>query len=376
MKKILFLTNKPSFYRVKFFNELGKKYNLDVYFEIKSRKKEVLRDKAWFDNQFENFNGIFLSKLVRFSKKYFIDLDLFSKIKVKKYDYVIIGQYSTLNSMLLILYMNFIKKKFILNTDGDFIKKENKLIKKIRTYFVSSAAAYISSSKKADECLEYYGADKNKIYRMNFSSYYENEIEENFVEYEEKEKIKNEKGYKYKKIVLSVANFEPRKNLEPLLQVWSELADNDKNGLILIGTGPLKQKFLDFVKEKNLNNVEILDFVEPDELKNIYRMANVLVLNSKIDIWGLTVGEGMTFGLPIICTNTCLSGTELIENEVNGYLIEDDINELKKAVIKILGLTKEQEIQISKNNLKKIKDYSIERMVEDNIRVLNIKDLN
>ena len=47
MKKVLFLTNIPSPYRVKFFDELGKNYDVTVLFHDYS-KNHTGRTGSWF----------------------------------------------------------------------------------------------------------------------------------------------------------------------------------------------------------------------------------------------------------------------------------------------------------------------------------------
>lgn len=367
MKRILFVTNKPSFYRVKFFNELGKYVNLDVIFEIKEQKNDKLRDKKWFDNNFENFNAIFLDKMLRFNENYYINLDLLKKVKLNQYDKIIIGQYSTLNSMILIMKMNKSRKKFILSTDGGFPKNENKLFYKIRSYFIKSADKYLSNSEKADEFLRFYGAKKEKIYRYHFTSYTKEELNENSEMYLQ-QKMRNDDN----KTILCVSNFEKRKNIESLIDAWANVNKNENNILKIIGTGPLKNKYLEQINKLGIKSIEILDFVPQEQLKKIYLEANCLVLNSIKDVWGLSISEAMSYGVPVISTKMCLAGTELITNGKNGYLIDVDQKQLEKALEKVLNLTKEQEKQIEINNIKKINEYSIEQMVKDHLRVIDM----
>lgn len=366
MKKILFVTNKPSFYRVKFFNELGKYSDLDVIFELQDQKKDKIRSKDWFNNNFKNFNAIFLSKLIRFSENYYINLDLLRKVDINKYDNIIIGQYSTLNSMILIYIMNKLKKKFILSTDGGFPKKENKLFYKIRSYFIKSANKYLSNSKKADEFLEFYGAQVKDIYRYHFTSYTSKEIQQNKKMY-----LNNKEKHRNYKTILCVSNFEKRKNIEMLINAWSKIENNEKNILKIIGNGTLKNKYLEQIKNLKLQNVKVIDFMPQEELKKTYVNSDALILNSKKDVWGLVISEAMTYGLPVIATKMCLAGTELIENEKNGYIIEDNEKELIEALKKILSLTEKQQEEIAKNNIQKIQKYSIEQMVEDHLKMIN-----
>ena len=367
MKRILFVTNKPSFYRVKFFFFFLKYVNLDVVFEIEKQKKDKLRDKNWFNNNFKNFNAIFLSKMLRFSENYYINFDLFKKVKLNQYDEIIIGQYSTLNSMMLIRKMNKIGKKFILSTDGGFAKDENKLFYNIRSYFIKSADKYFSNSKKADEFLEFYGAQKEKIYRYHFTSYTSNELTENAEMYFNH----NNRNYN-NKTILCVSNFEKRKNIEPLIDAWVNVKGNEKHTLKIIGSGPLKSKYIEQIKKLGAKNIEILDFVPQEQLRKIYLQANCLVLNSIKDVWGLTISEAMSYGLPIISTKMCLAGTELVVNGENGYLIDINQQQLENALENILNFTKEQEQEIEIKNIEKIKEYSIEQMVKDHLNVIDV----
>ena len=55
--KVLFLTNIPSPYRVDFFNELGKKCELTVLYELERASN---RDTKWSSNSSNNFTEIFL----------------------------------------------------------------------------------------------------------------------------------------------------------------------------------------------------------------------------------------------------------------------------------------------------------------------------
>ena len=53
------------------------------------------------------------------------------------------------------------------------------------------------------------------------------------------------------------------------------------------------------------------------------------------DIWGLVINEAMAYGLPIITTDNCLAGLELIKNEENGYIIPVNNTELLAQYAKL-----------------------------------------
>ena len=84
----------------------------------------------------------------------------------------------------------------------------------------------------------------------------------------------------------------------------------------------------------------------------------------------MVINEAMANGLPVVTTNRCIAGLELIDNGVNGFIIDvDDISELTNKIVRIL----EDEtllIAMSKNNLNKIKTNTVENIGKNHLRVI------
>ena len=95
-----------------------------------------------------------------------------------------------------------------------------------------------------------------------------------------------------------------------------------------------------------------------------------MVLPTREDIWGLVVNEAMAAGTPVITTNKCIAGVELIEDGKTGYivLVEDEVA-LAYRIKEILENT-DQTLMMRNNCLKKIRKYTFESMVQRHIDVL------
>ena len=74
-----------------------------------------------------------------------------------------------------------------------------------------------------------------------------------------------------------------------------------------------------FIAERRLENVHILGFRNQLELPACYAMADLLVLPSSIEPWGLVVNEAMCFGLPVIVSDKVGAAADLIRDGVNGF---------------------------------------------------------
>ena len=195
-KRVLYLTNIPSPYRVDFFNELGKQVHLEVVYELPYATD---RDSKWQELKAVHFKESFLSS-VRVKADASLSFEIIKKLSKREFDIIIVGGYSTPTACLAILYLWLHRIPFVLNADGGFVKQENKIKYLIKKFFISRASYWLSTGKMTDAYLLYYGATSENIYRYPFSSFREQEILHEPIMLEEKQRIKEKYGIYEKKM--------------------------------------------------------------------------------------------------------------------------------------------------------------------------------
>lgn len=171
----------------------------------------------------------------------------------------------------------------------------------------------------------------------------------------------------YKNCCLYVGQMIHRKGIDILL----ESANNfDKNtGLIMVGGTPTVEYFKT-IKDSNLTNIKFINFLVKQEINLYYKAADIFVLPTREDIWGLVINEKMAFGLPIITTNKCIAGLELISDYENGFIIPaDNVDELNRK-IKFFIENPEKICSFSMKNLEKMSVYTIENMALKHLEIL------
>ena len=365
MKKVLYLTNYPAPYRVAFFSELGKYCNLTVLFDETEDEQEH-RNKEWFSHNFANFNAIFLKK-----KKFFGKNVSFEVIKWLKnsFDSIIIGVYSTFTAQLAILYMNRHKIGFIIETDGGIVKNGKGLLEKWKKRLISSANMWLSPSKNADSYLSFYGADINRIYRYPFTSLNNKDILNSCPTKDSKSQIRKELGINSKYIVLSVGQFIYRKGNDILIRAASKI--NSEAQIVIVGGKPTKE-YIQLIEDLNLNNVSFIDFKNKKLLAKYYLSADVFVMPTREDIWGLVINEAMAFGLPIISSDRCMAALELITENENGYIVHvEDYLAIAEKVNQLLN-DNGSRLKMGEKSLTRIKGYTIEEMTATHIKILDL----
>lgn len=363
--KVLFLTNGPSPYRVDFFNEVGKKCDLTVLYE--SDTTTDLRGENWSSKKVVNFKAIFL-KSMKLYKTNSVNPEVISYLKMD-YDIIVIGGYSTPTGMMAILYLKFKKIPFILNTDGGIINYNDSGLKKwIKSFFISSANYYLSTSENTSNYLKYYGANSDEIFVYPFSSILQKDLLQEPLSNKTKLKIKNDLNIKYSKVILSIGQFIHRKGFDLLLEVALQLPK--EYGIFIIGGEPTEE-FMKFKKENKLENVHFLRFLEKDELRQYYLMSDVFVLLTREDIWGLVINEAMAYGLPIITTDNCVAGLELVEDYKNGFIVPVNNTELPIKYINLILQDDALRCKMENESLETIKEYTIEKMADSHINIFS-----
>lgn len=356
--KVLFIARGPSPYRVAFFNELGKLCELTVLFELHPDEIND-RDKTWGKEDYQYFKAIYLKKTLKI-KNDNLCINIIKYLSVNKFDRIIVGMYSTPTQMLAIAYLKLMKIPYALNSDGGFVKNDSFVQGIIKRFFISGARLYFASSKGTEKYLRNYGA-ATEVSIYPFTTKLEKELPQTILSIEQKTELRKKLGLPVdKKIVISVGQFIHRKGFDTLIKAAAKL---DASYYFLCIGGKETEQYKELRKQYEMDNFQFLEFMHQGLLSEYYSASDVFALPTREDIWGLVINEAMSFGLPVITTDNCLAGTELVQDGINGYIVPvDDIEEIAKSIEKVF-MSKERYAAMQKNNHEKmLNQYTIEKM--------------
>lgn len=356
--KVLYQTNLPSPYSVEFFNLLGKDCDLTVLYE---RRKASDRDDKWTSDVARNYQEIYLKGKSIGAENSFCP-SIVKHIK-GDYDYIFIGDYGTYTAMWAIRYMRRHKIPYILSTDGGFANyNESSIKKRLKTYLIGGASKWLSPGGLSDEYLIHYGASKDKIIRYPFTSLKKEDILEHPISYEEKIKLRKSLGLEGDIVLIGVGQIIPRKGWDVLAKVMKSLVNYSA-----LGNKEIKAYIVGGEEERLVEQIgplpsdlHVIPFMPKNELFRYYKAADIFVLPTREDIWGLVVNEAMACGLPVITTDRCNAGIELVEDGINGYIVPVDDEEEIAMTIKKLVCDNKLRLEMAENNVKKVKNCIIE----------------
>ena len=243
------------------------------------------------------------------------------------YDRIIIANPTTPTGILALLYCKMLRIPHILQSEGGFRGTGRGLKEKFKKFLMGSARLYLSGMQGEDEYFLSYGATAETLRPYPFTSLKQAQIDQ---------------------VLLSPAEKQ---------------ALPQGAGLYIVGceaTGEYRQ----LIRDYDLQNVHFISHCSYDTLCKYYHAADVFALATRGDTWGLVINEAMACGLPVVTTDRCVAGLQLIENDKNGYIVPvDDADALSQRIHQLL-LDDALRLQMAENNLKKIQPYSIENMAQ------------
>ena len=102
-------------------------------------------------------------------------------------------------------------------------------------------------------------------------------------------------------------------------------------------------------------NVHYLGFADDDKLVELYEENDIFVLPTFFEGMPTVVLEAMSYGMPIIVTDTGAT-TDLVDH-TNGYIIEKaDVSSLKNAIVQFYQLDDAKKKMLSLHSYNKVKD--------------------
>ena len=107
-----------------------------------------------------------------------------------------------------------------------------------------------------------------------------------------------------------------------LLDIWKEFNKKFPQNeylLQIIGSGEEKENIINYIEGNKIKNVELIPHTS--KIEEYYREAELFVFTSKMEGFGMVLLEAMSYGIPCISFD-CPSGPrDIINNEVNGFLV-------------------------------------------------------
>ena len=236
----------------------------------------------------------------------------------------VVGYEYSVPAMTAMMYSQVSGCAYVVWTEGTSLTERNLTRGQLwtRRMIIPRAQAYLGTSLAACANLLARGAQPERVYEAPQSHairWFEQAAEN----------ARKSRPADEEKVILYVGFLNERKGVDRLLQAFARVAGNlPGSRLVLVGEGPLRERLVDLTSELGIRpRVEFRGFVQPTEMPEVYASADVFVLPSREDTFGVVVVEALASGVPVICSTDAGVSSHLV-NEDSALLIDPDNVEL------------------------------------------------
>ncbi len=162
------------------------------------------------------------------------------------------------------------------------------------------------------------------------------------------------------KLVVHTSNFRKVKRIDDVIKVFAKVREKIEAKLLLVGEGPERSPMEDLVKELNLSN-DVRFLGEIDAIEEVLSVADLFVMPSETESFGLAALEAMACEVPVISSNA--GGLiELNVQGVTGFMSNvGDVEDMAKNALIILD--DENLPTFKENALKRAKEFELSNIL-------------
>lgn len=302
--------NIPSFHQNDFLNEISIDFELFVVFAHRINAERV--QQGWdFNENSMNFSYCYLSEKSIFQLFQFIyqhknALHIFGGIWAEKYFF------------MALLLLKWLKANYLIYSEAPIPNKKRSVLKRfflqncltpMTRKLLQDAKGCLAVGKSGEDFFKNLGVEENRIlpfgYFRNLSLGQKQKIHKNTIE------------------LIFVGQLIERKGIALLIDAIFALKQHfDNFSLTIIGSGRLETIILEKITYYQLqNHVKLLGTIPADEVPTFIQKADLLIIPSDFDGWGMVVNEAILCRTPVLVSDAC-GAASLIKNNQNGFIFQ------------------------------------------------------
>jgi glycosyltransferase involved in cell wall biosynthesis len=248
-------------------------------------------------------------------------------------------------NIYVIFCAKLLKIPVLIRGESSLLIQKNLWIKqKIKDHFLKFLFKYIKiflaigSANK--EFYLHYGVKQENIFDMPYAvdNHRIQQVDTSFCN-ELRDKLKIDSN---RKVLLYVGKLTKRKRVLDLMWAYinliHEMSELRLPYLVIVGDGECMEELKKLQLQHNLEGVRIVGFKNQTELPAYFHIADIFIIPSIAEPWGLVLNEAMCCQCAIIASDEVVAAKDLVQNGINGYIFKaGNVADLKYKLSKIIS---------------------------------------
>lgn len=373
MKKIAILSSHPIQYFAPLYAHLSKNPHLDIKvlycsdFGTKNSYDQGFQQAfQWDIDLLSGYSYEFIGKnySLREPKGFFslICPSIINVLYKNRFDVIWIHGHNYFVNILAMVFAKIYGTKVLMRCETHLLLSRNKIKRAVRPLVLSAlyklCDAFLAIGTNNQNFYLSLGIPISKIFLTPYTTDNERFIESTNTQRDNKKVLLNSIGiFNNYPNVLYISKLQKRKNPDLLINAASKIQDDINFNLIIAGSGEMLEECISLTKNLSVSNVFFPGFINQKAVPSFFAMADIFVLLSHSEPWGLVINEAMSASLPIIASEEVGASADLVDSN-NGFLISR-ANELEETVqaLKILLKNPELRSAMGLQSLRKIQSW-------------------
>lgn len=363
-RRLVIVTEIISPYRIPLFNCLAKKADIVPHVIFLSENDPVLRQWKVYKEEITFSYEVLPSWRMRAGRlSILLNRGVNRALRQASPDAILCGGYNYIASWEALMYARSRNIPFLLWSESNRYdaRAGHALVEMLKAEFVRRCDAFVVPGRSAAEYLSTLKVPGEKIFTA--PNAVDNEL------FSARARLARENATAARRRLnlperyfLFVGRLVPEKGVFDLLSAYSQMDEGLRQqiGLVFVGDGPCRHELETRAAAVHPGMIRFPGFAQREELPDFYALAEILVLPTYTDTWGLVVNEAMACGLPAIVSQVAGCAPDLIKEHWNGLLIEPGNIPLLKSILASLVLQRELLATMGAHSLQHVANYSPE----------------
>lgn len=172
------------------------------------------------------------------------------------------------------------------------------------------------------------------------------------------------------KNIIAVGRLEMQKGFDLLIEAWKIVEPHCRDWkLFIYGEGTMRESLQQKIDDFNLSHVFLSGFSE--NIQAEMKKSGIFVLSSRYEGFGLVLLEAQAFGLPIVSFDCREGPAEIVDDGINGFLVEpENVEQLAQKMIELIN-DDSLRIFFSENSQKDLYRFNIDDIIKQWRKMLN-----
>jgi glycosyltransferase involved in cell wall biosynthesis len=337
MIRVLVISEIPTPYRMPAFERIAAHPDIDLHVlfcaeEEPDRPWEIESDYAF---SYEVLPGVAPTlRTRRDTFVYELNPSILGVLRKSPHDVLVVSGYSVFAEQVALLWARVTGRPYVLLSESHLGKVRSswkQVVKQaVLPRVLGHAAAGLATGSAAAAYLSYYGIPPGRIRifpnTIDVAAYRDaaNAARDRRPEVLAEHELPD-------RFILYVGRLVERKGVLDLLAAHAALPA-DTPSLVVVGDGPLRDAIERYPRARALG------FVAPRELPQFYGLADLVVVPSHDEPWGVAVNEALAAGAPVVVSDAVGAGPDLVQSGRNGLTyVAGDVAALTETITTALA---------------------------------------